>query len=131
MPNYTVLFASAGIDLKRFSKTPYFGASLSNGIIDGEPTMKGPAYNAGLDTGDQIISVNGQTLNEKTTFNSILEKLTFRNKMTLVINRYGNEKTVNVSLGKNPTYYIRTYESIGAEISNQMMTFRNAWLNKK
>ena len=131
MPKYNDLLTSAGIDLKRFSKTPYFGASVSNGIIDGEPTMKGPAYNAGLDTGDQIISVNGQTLNEKTTFDSILEKLTFRNKMTLVINRYGNEKIVNVSLGKNPTYYIRTYESIGAEISNQMMTFRNAWLNKK
>ena len=84
-----------------------------------------------IDSGDQIISVNGKKLNEKTTFNSILEGLTMRDGMTLVINRHGNEKTINVRLGKNPRYTIATYESIGADISDQMMETRNAWLNKK
>ena len=67
----------------------------------------------------------------KTTFNSILESLTLRDKMTLVINRHGNEKTINVSLSKNPRFYIETFESIGADISDQMMEMRNAWLGKK
>ena len=131
MPNYSQLLASVGVDLKRFSKTPYFGARVSGGKINGEPKIGSPAYNAGLDSGDQIISVNGKKLNEKTTFNSILEGLTMRDGMTLVINRHGNEKTINVRLGKNPRYTIATYESIGADISDQMMETRNAWLNKK
>lgn len=131
MPNYSQLFASVGVDLKRHSKTPYFGANVSRGRINGEPKIGSPAYNAGLDSGDEIVSVNGKKLNEKTTFNSILEGLTMRDGMTLVINRYGNEKTIKVRLGKNPKYYIQTYESIGADISDQMMEMRNAWLNKK
>jgi predicted metalloprotease with PDZ domain len=131
MPKYSDLFSFVGIDLKRYSRTPYFGASLSKGIMDGEPKMGSPAYKAGLDSGDQILSVNGQKLDEKTTFDSILEKLTMRYGMTLVINRFGNKKTIKVRLGKNPKYTIRTYESIGAEVSNQMMETRNAWLNKK
>lgn len=131
MPKYSDLFKSVGINLKRFSRTPYFGATVSKGKIKGEPKMGSPAYKAGLDAGDQIISVNGKKLDEKTSFDSIFEKLTLRSKFSMVVNRYGNQKTYNIRLGKNPTYYIETYESIGADFSNQMMEFRNGWLNKK
>lgn len=131
MPNYSELFQSVGVDLKRFSKTPYFGANVSGGRISGEPKIGSPAYQAGLDSRDQIISVNGKKLDEKTTFNSLLEGMALKDQMNLVIKRYGVEKNITVKLAKNPTYYIRTYESIGADISDQMMESRNAWLNKK
>jgi predicted metalloprotease with PDZ domain len=131
MPNYSELFQSVGIDLKQDSKTPYFGANVYNGRISGEPKIGSPAHTAGLDSRDRIISVNGKKLDDTTTFNSILETLTIQDGMTLVIDRYGNEKNINVRLGNNPRYTIATYESIGVDVSDQMMETRNAWLGKK
>ncbi len=131
MPNYRELFQSVGVAMKRSSSTPYFGARVSGNRIAGEPKMGSPAYKAGLDSRDLIVSVNGKKLDDKTDFNSILSKMTVLDQMNLVINRFGQEKTVQVKLGKNPNYTIQTYESIGADISDQMMEARNAWLNKK
>jgi predicted metalloprotease with PDZ domain len=131
MPKYADLFASVGVDLKRSNKTPYFGARISKGVINGEPTIGSPAYKAGLDSKDQIISVNGEKLDEKTTFNSLLKKLTLKDQMTLVIKRFGNEKTVKVTLEENPRYTIQMYESDDKKVSDNMMEARNAWLNKK
>ena len=131
MPKYSQLFQSVGVDLKRFSETPYFGVSVSRGRVSGEPKIGSPAYKAGIDSRDQIISVNGKKLTDKLTFDSLLEKMSNGDTMELIINRYGKEKSLKVTLAKNPTYSIRTYESIGAEITDEMMTRRNAWLNPK
>ncbi len=131
MPKYFDLLADVGLNLSRVNKTSFFGAKVTDGVIDGEPTMNSPAYKAGLDSGDKIIAVNGKKLNEKITFDSLQEKLTRTDQMILVINRFGNEKIVKVSLGKDPKYTIKTYESKGAELTEYMMKTRNAWLNKK
>ncbi|MEQ6122694.1 PDZ domain-containing protein [Pseudotenacibaculum sp. MALMAid0570] len=131
MPNYQRLFASVGVSLTQEGKSPYFGARVSNNRISGEPTIGGPAYKAGLDSGDVLVSVNGKKLNEKTSFHTILNSLKTDDDMTLVINRYGNEKTVTVSLTKDPRYTIQPYEKVGLELTKDMLDKRNAWLNKK
>jgi predicted metalloprotease with PDZ domain len=131
MPKYFDLLADVGLNLSRVNKTSFFGAKVTDGVIDGEPTMNSPAYKAGLDSGDKIIAVNGKKLNEKITFDSLQEKLTRTDQMILVINRFGNEKIVKVSLGKDPKYTIKTYESMGTELTEYMIKTRNSWLNKK
>ena len=77
------------------------------------------------------LTVNGKKLNEKIRFDSLQEKLTRTDQMILVISRFGNEKTINVKLGKDPKYTISTFESKGAELTEYMIKTRNSWLNKK
>lgn len=132
MPDYQRLFASVGVALSQDGKTPYFGARVSSSHrISNEPTIGSPAYKAGLDSGDTILSVNGKKLDANTSFGSLLSTFKTDDEITLAINRHGNEKTLKVTLAKDPRYTIQPYEKVGLELTQDILDKRNAWLGRK
>ncbi|MFD2566824.1 M61 family metallopeptidase [Pseudotenacibaculum haliotis] len=132
MPDYQRLFASVGVALSQDGKTPYFGARVSSSHrISNEPTIGSPAYKAGLDSGDTILSVNGKKLDANTSFGSLLSTFKTDDEITLAINRHGNEKTLKVTLAKDPRYTIQPYEKVGLELTQGILDKRNAWLGRK
>lgn len=132
MPDYQRLFASVGVAMSQDSKTPYFGARVSNSHrIGNEPTIGSPAYKAGLDSGDTILSINGKKLDDNTSFSSLLSTFKTDEEITLVISRHSRQKTMKVTLAKDPRYTIQPYEKVGLELTQDILDKRNAWLGKK
>lgn len=131
MPNYKDLFASVGISLEQKSEKGYFGPYVSQGIISGDPTVGSPAYKAGFDKGDKIISVNGEKIIDKNSFSSVLNKHKPNDVLTITFLRFGKEKTLSVKLAKDTRYSITPFEKEGMELTDSMKQKRAKWLNKK
>lgn len=61
-----------------------------------------PAAEAGLQEGDIIVKVNDTEINDKTTLASVLGRYTPGQTVKLTVNRGGETKTVDVTLGTMP-----------------------------
>lgn len=131
MPDYKALLASVGVSLTQKGDTPYFGARVRQGRITNEPTIGGPAYKAGLDLGDQLISVNGKGLNDKNSFSAMINTLKPGDLIEIIFTRHGITKNAKVTLGRNPRYTIGSYEKTGKDVTDGIQAKRSAWLGKK
>lgn len=131
MPDYKTLLASVGVSLKQKGENPYFGARVRQGSVTNEPSIGSPAYTAGLDRGDQLISVNGMGLNDKNTFSAILSTLKPGAIVDIVFTRHGVTKNRKVTLDKSPRYTIEAFEKMGKDMTTEITAKRNAWLGKR
>lgn len=129
MPDYSKLFETVGIELKRSGK-PDFGASITeveNGLrIDRNPFKTGAAYKAGLDHGDIITKINGEKIESKEQFNEMVAT-TSSEQLKVTFIRFGKEKNTEIELGEDPTWTIR----IDKNASKQALQNRESWLEPK
>lgn len=127
MPDYEKLLNSVGLKLERGSEKAFFGPSVvedAEGIyISGNPAENSPAYKAGLDTGDRIISVNGSKISTAADWEKVLE-FNVDHKLELEVERIGNRSKKTIRLEKDPTYLI----SIDENASSKTITKRMEWL---
>ncbi len=65
-------------------------------------TPNGPADQAGVQSGDVIVDVNGSTIASADDLGAVLGKLQPGDSASVVVNRDGQEKTFDVSLGARP-----------------------------
>ena len=72
MPEMTAAFENVGVLLNRNNNKLWFGGVVIEGEIMRNTTMHSPAYNAGLEQGDILISVGDFKLSETLKFNEIL-----------------------------------------------------------
>ncbi|QYA24615.1 M61 family metallopeptidase [Gramella sp. MT6] len=130
MPDYTELFKTVGITLTRDSDKLHFGADLTktdDGLKIYRNTFKGsPAYAAGLDSGDVIISLNGTPVTSSEEFNKQIQN-SKSDSVKVSFKRFGEEKTVDVKLKSDPTYTIK----IDPNASKEAMKKREKWLAPK
>ncbi|MGA9325930.1 MAG: PDZ domain-containing protein, partial [Salegentibacter sp.] len=131
MPDYKELFASVGLNISRQEDKAYFGASVSNGdggIFISRNTMKhSPAYEAGLDNGDKIISLNGMPLENSEAWKEELKKYHPGNTVQVEIERFGNKMNKEVKLQSDPEYTISIDEDAGKKAKEA----REKWLSAK
>lgn len=131
MPNYKDLFASVGLKLERDPQKAFFGASLmdtSDGVgISRNVARNTPAYEAGLNQGDFIVSVDDTQLNNEEQFEEILKSKKPGDQLQLEIKRYNDTFTKEVKLTSDPAYTIRIDEKAPAKA----VKAREAWLSKK
>ena len=71
-----------------------------DGLLVGEVLKDGPADKAGVKAGDIILKMDGEEISDKETFKAIISEQASGYKMTLVILRDGEEKIIEVTLGK-------------------------------
>ncbi|MCM8570952.1 PDZ domain-containing protein [Gramella jeungdoensis] len=129
-PDYKKLFEAVGIKLEQATKKDYFGAYLRASedglVIAGNPVKSGPAYKAGLDSGDIIINVDGNEVSTAEDFNSVLSSNEDGN-IKVVFRRFGSEKETEVSLETDPAYSI----SLDENASKKALKNRKNWLEAK
>lgn len=129
MPDYKQLFSSVGIKLNK-EEDNYFGASLKeteSGLEISRNTFKAsPAYNAGLTSGDKILSLNGTEVQTTKDLDEIIQEFT-EEKIEVKFERFGKQKITEVKLDKNPAYTI----SLDENASKEALKIRENWLESK
>ncbi len=131
MPDYENLFETVGLDLKRVSENAFFGTFVTQDdegfFISGNPAKNTPVYQAGLNEGDRIISINETILGADNDWKEELEKYEPGDSIELVIERFGKEQTKIVILAEDPAYSI----SINEDAPKKAKQARADWLSKK
>jgi len=80
MPDMKRLFNNVGVSLTQDKSKVSFGASVRGGKIYGNTKIDSPAYNAGLENGDEIIKVDDFVVSDDLDFNTILNKFEPKNQ---------------------------------------------------
>ncbi len=70
-------------------------------------------------------------LSSKNSVSSILSNYKIGDTATIQFSRYNQLRTVKVTLIKDPSYTIMTFEKAGMEISPEVLQNRKEWLDKK
>ncbi|WP_419212905.1 M61 family metallopeptidase [Maribacter sp. X9] len=134
IPNYNDLLKTVGVSLLQDKDSAYFGAAVSitddlNGKIRSNTKIGTPAYEAGLDKDDIIISINDKPFPNGIQFDTFI-KLNFKpgDTITVTFERDGTEKATKVVLGSDPSYTISLQEKKEAKPSKKIMKARKEWL---
>ncbi len=128
MPDYKSLLASMGVTLHQ-DQTKAFIGSISANKINSNPHKGTPFYNAGLQAGDVIISINNQILDDETTVNEYIKKLSPKTKITLTYKRFGKNIETEVTLDSDPKYDLTLFENNNHKVKKAILKNRNAWLH--
>ena len=78
------------------------GLKKAEGALVAEPQANGPAAKAGIESGDVITSVNGETVKDARELARTISGIAPGSAVKLIVLHKGQEKTVNLTLGKLP-----------------------------
>jgi predicted metalloprotease with PDZ domain len=132
--NYEAMLGRAGLLLRkrnagvatlgdaqwRFGST---GATLTSGTLVGTPL-----YEAGLDRGARIESIDGNPLTSEAALTAYLQSKAPGNRATITYDQRGGRGTVTVTLMEDPRMEVVTYEAAGMEVTREIRSFREDWL---
>ncbi|MHA7829639.1 MAG: M61 family metallopeptidase [Flagellimonas sp.] len=134
MPNYKTMMESVGVILEQPKSEPYFGAYVSMSadksgyMILRNTKMGSPAYEAGLDNGDVILSINDKPFTEDQKFEDYLKQFSLGEPLQVKFQRYGNDKTTELTLTPSPDYSFSLMEDQEQKPSKKMLEQRKKWL---
>jgi len=134
MPDYKALMDSVGVILEQLEASPYFGAYVSMGADDSgyavrrNTSIGSPAYEAGLDNGDIILSINDKPVTAGQSFEDYLAQFNLGEPVEVKFSRYGIEKTTEMVLTPSPDYTFSLMEDKEEKPSKKMLEQRKEWL---
>jgi predicted metalloprotease with PDZ domain len=134
LPDYAPLLAQAGLKLRpRSAGKASFGrvawgregqsVTIRGGVLIGEPL-----YKAGLERGDEVLSVGRLTIDEEGDVAKALGKQKPGDKVPVRYLRRGQERTVEIALDEDGTLEIVRLEDSGGTPTEAQLAFRAAWL---
>lgn len=80
----------------------YYGLSVTQGALVVRVAPGSPADRAGLKPGDVLLAINDETLDEEYPFLNVLLHHQPGETVTLHVNRYGRDLTLQATLGESP-----------------------------
>ncbi len=128
MPDMARLFEQMGIALQQDSSKAWFGRRPQNGVLSSNTLVNSPAYEAGLEKGDVIVSIGQFDLRDDLKFESILEQYKPNDKVKIVYERHGMTMETELVFKQDPTYTIKLFEEMGRAISPAQSEARKQWL---
>jgi predicted metalloprotease with PDZ domain len=137
VPDYAALFATVGMRLRpaRPGLAWLGDVALQNqggGVTLGTATLVGqPLYQAGLDRGDVIRSVDGRPLTSTSTLDSIVAAHKPGEALGIEFESRGAVVKASLTLRENPRLELVLLESIGETPSPAAMAARRRWLDSK
>ncbi len=136
MPDYKSLLKSVGVLLHQHPDRPYIGviAELDgdgNGVVLSNPAIGSPAYDAGLDKGDVITSINTSHFPESQQFDAFISQFKVGDTLEINFERYGSAKSTSVVLKPNPEYTFELMEKNGDKPSKKQLQNRKEWLKRE
>lgn len=137
--NLKPLLARAGFSLRPADTSiPVlsFGTNkirYSNGkaVIDRRTQVGSPLYEAGVDKGDEIISIGGNTISNAKDLQELLESHQAGDQLPIIYHSLGDQKESRIQLAQNPSLEMIPYEQFDKLLTEEMKTFRQKWLGSK
>lgn len=131
--NYEKLLLNAGFVLRKANPgrayTGFGRITFENGKAMLPQSTKGtPAYDAGLDAGAILISINNIDIKDSSSLNKSTEDLKPGDVIKVVYSYYGELKTTSMTLIENPNLELVPIEKTGGVLTAEMQSFRDNWL---
>ncbi|MEO0883223.1 MAG: M61 family peptidase [Pseudomonadota bacterium] len=136
LPDFTPLFAKAGIELRKANPgKPWLGPLRTQTVGDKltliRPTLKGtPLYEAGLDRDDEIISIGRIEINTPEDIDIALRGTLPGNVLPITYIQRGITRTADLTVAEDPELKLIKIEDNGARLSRAQRRFRAAWLGE-
>src|SRR5699024_5743039 len=113
-------FGSAKIDYKDGKAT-----------IVSQTQIGSPLYKAGLDKGDEILSIDGQTIANAKEMQRLLGAYNAGDQLQITYRSLREEKEGSVVPAENPALELIPYEQMDKSLTAEMKEFRQDWLGSK
>ncbi len=136
-PDFALLLQNAGLytQLAASGKATAGYANLvetENGLKLASGTLKGSAlYNAGLDDGDEILSLDDKPVKTINDYKSVVQSRLPGDEINVIYNHRGNKKIAKLTLQENKSVVVKNAESLNLPISKKQKKFRNQWLESQ
>ncbi|QIG81440.1 M61 family metallopeptidase [Stakelama tenebrarum] len=137
LPDLKPLLAQAGILLAPENpERPYIGSTKFDErggglLLARSPAPETPLYEAGLDRGDVILSIDGQTVDSTSALTAAVLATAPGDVVTVIYRtRDGAEKQSEMTIGADPSFKVVRYEEAGMTPSAEELAFRKAWLGE-
>ncbi len=131
MPDYEQLFKQVGLEISRNNQQAYFGPSVGNtdkGVfVASNPQIGSPAYQAGLNMRDIILTANSAEIKNKEDWENLISTSNPGDTIEISLSRDGQILEKKVQLKEDPAYQIR----IDEEASETAKSARENWLSAK
>jgi predicted metalloprotease with PDZ domain len=134
LPDYAPLLDQAGLKLRPANPTAaWLGNVRLKAIgtevrIDGAPAPDTPLYRAGLDNGDQIVSLGGTAITSDADAAAALRRYKPGQTTDITYRQRGFERRARLTFLADPAVEVVRYETAGVEPTAQQLAFRTAWL---
>ena len=132
--DYEGLLANAGIRLQKLAPgRPWVGAlqlvdSASGVRVAAFTSPESPAYEAGLDRDDVIVSLGGVRVGSVSEWNQQLEARKAGEMVPVVFRRRNVSTTGTLRIGEDPRVHATLAEQAGQTLTVSQRAFRDAWL---
>lgn len=136
LPDFAPLLAQAGLTLRAArpgkawaGPSPIKGDA---GLSLATPTAPGtPFYEAGLDKGDKIVSVDGTPVTTPEAWAALLDRHAPGDRLAIVYRQRGGEQSGTLTLAADPTLEIVRNEGLGQALTPEQARFRQGWLGPR
>lgn len=134
--DYTKLLLNAGFVLRKAKPgqayTGFGSFNQADSKVTVIQTLQGtPAYQAGLDVGDVILSIDGQNVTDASVVDNITKSHKPGNVVEIKYQYRGENKTTKLTFAENPALEIVSIEKTGGTLTPAMQNFRDNWLNSQ
>ncbi len=134
--DYAKLLLNAGLVLRKANHgkafTGFGRMNAVNGKVILPQTLIGsPAYVAGLDVDDVLLTIDGKDINAVAAVDAIIDAHRPGDTISITYLYRGEQKTTTLTLTENPTLEVVTIENTGGTLTPAMQTFRDSWLNSQ
>lgn len=151
LPDYNALLEPAGMVVRKSQAgAPWIGLNFAGGgrgpapargaapggaaagyTISSSVLVGTPAYAAGLETGDRILSVDGKEVTADSVLSSAVAAKKPGEKITLVYETRAGRRETSLTVAENPAVQVATFEDAGRTPSAAQLAFRQAWISSK
>jgi predicted metalloprotease with PDZ domain len=134
VPDLKALLAQGGLLLRpRNPDKAWFGPvrldiGAEGGRIDGPTLIGSPMYEAGLDRGDLILTLDGQPLTSDSAFQAVKAAHTPGDAVPVTFRSRGRQTSAYVSMPADNRVEVVTYEEAGMPVTESIQKFRQGWL---
>jgi predicted metalloprotease with PDZ domain len=135
--DFKSLFARAGLLLEaEDSSAAWLGnprlRSSASGVEFADASLRdSPLYNAGIDRGDRLVSLDGRGIKSENDLNGFLKSHKPGDRVHASVESRGGKREVDVILAASPRLHLVTYEQAGRSVPADVLAFRSAWLSSK
>jgi predicted metalloprotease with PDZ domain len=134
--DYERLLAPAGLLLRKADPgRPFLGLTLEYGeegaVVSAPPLIGTPAYRAGLERGDRVLSLDGRPLRAEEDFREGVAARRPGEGVTVEWMQRGERRSAQLTLAESPFLEVVTYEKAGLPVTGAIRAFRERWLGAK